>query len=348
MEAIYFDPRAPGSFGGQANLAKYSGRSMPSVRRFLENREAYTLHKDIRHKFRRRKTFVVGSQHLYQLDLMDMQMLAKYNAGNKYILTCIDAFSRKAWAVAVPSKSAHHVKTAFEDILSRSHTRPIYVQTDKGTEFVNSIFIQYLKENNITHYTTDNYETKASIVERFNKTLKSKLWRYFTYKNTYDYISVLPDILTSYNNTYHRSIKMAPNQVNEDNRMKVFETLYPDRQMASSRKKIKFRKGDYVRIQETRKIFQKGYHGHWTREIFLIKAVLPTEPPTYEIEDLMSEAIQGKFYAEELQKIAKPDDIYRVEKILKTRRRAGKTEYLVRYQGYPPKFDSWTGDISRL
>jgi len=74
-----------------------------------------------------------------------------------------------------------------------------------------------LKQHGIKFYTSENEDLKAAVAERFNRTLKEKMFRYFTYKNTRRYTSVLEDLLHSYNNTYHRSIGMSPLEVNRDN-----------------------------------------------------------------------------------------------------------------------------------
>jgi hypothetical protein len=80
-------------------------------------------------------------------------------------------------------------------------------------------------------------------------------------------------------------------------------------------------------------------------EIFKIKSRLPTEPPTYELIDYDGEAIKGKFYEQELQKVSKEEDTFKIEQILKTRKKAGKTEYFVKWLGYPAKFNSWVSNI---
>ena len=85
----------------------------------------------------------------------------------------------------------------------------IYVYDD-GTEFKNSVFQKLLKDNGVKFFTTKS-EKKASIVERFNRTLKTKMWKYFTSKNTIHYLDVLPELASSYDSAYHRSIKMYKN-----------------------------------------------------------------------------------------------------------------------------------------
>src|SRR6218665_2265865 len=83
-----------------------------------------------------------------------------------------------------------------------------------------------LRKNAIKFYTTENSDTKASVVERFNRTLKTKMWKYFTYKNNQRYIDVLQDLVHSYNNTYHRSINMTPTEVNIEKEDYISKRLY--------------------------------------------------------------------------------------------------------------------------
>ena len=188
--------RLPGSFGGVRNESK----------KFLAGRDAYTLHKPRRIRFPRRKTYSKGIADLFQIDLVDLSNLASYNDGMMYLLACIDVFSKRAWAVPVRRKSARDVVEAFENILAEG-CKPNMVQSDKGTEFLNSTFQSMLRRHDIRFYTSENEDLKAAVVERFNRTLKEKM---FTHANTRRYVEALDDMLHSYNNTQHRSIGMAP------------------------------------------------------------------------------------------------------------------------------------------
>ena len=122
------------------------------------------------------------------------------------------------------TKQGQELVKAFRTILS-SGRKPLKLQTDKGTEFLNRQFQKFLRDNNI-HFFTVNSELKASVIERFNRTFKNKMYKYFTAKNTLSYIDVLPQLVSSYNNTYYRSIKMKPTQVTKANESKVWDTLY--------------------------------------------------------------------------------------------------------------------------
>ena len=109
-------------------------------------------------------------------------------------------------------------------------------------------------------------------------------------------------------------------------------------------RKPKFRIGDQVRIAKLKRHFEKGYTPNWTEEVFVIDQILPTQPATYKIRDLADEPIVGSFYEQQLQKTAQT--MFRIEKVLRKR----KGQALVKWKGYPDKFNSWVPleDLERL
>lgn len=186
---------------------------------------AYTRHKQSRTKFRRRRTISKGINELWQADLADMSLLSSENNSYRYLLTCIDVFSKYARVEPLKTKSGSSLTAAFTKMIE--HQQCQLLQTDKGTEFLNGSFQKLLKDHNIRHYTSENDDIKASVVERFNRTLKGVMWRYLTHTSSGRYIDVLPQLVSSYNNTYHSSIKMAPSEVNNQNEHIVRSILYP-------------------------------------------------------------------------------------------------------------------------
>src|SRR6266516_4532136 len=334
LKETYYDPAKTGSFGGVNALSKATDNR--NAKEWLSTQETYTLHKPVRRRYKRRKTICVGLDHLWQIDLVDMTSLSSYNDGFKYLLTCIDCFSRYAWVVPIRNKRSSSVTDAFASILDLR--RPTYVQSDKGSEFLNSSFQSMLKDNDILFYTSKNDDIKCALVERYNRTLKTRMWRYFTYANTLRYVDVLPSLVKSYNETEHGSIKIAPYLVTIHNERELRERT------VEAKVEPKLSVGDWVRISETRRTFKKGYLPAWTRELFKIVRVFSTNPVTYNICDSLDEPIEGKFYEEELQKV-KPDDVFKIEKVVKTRKIHGKTQYFVRWLGYPQKFDSWVDKL---
>lgn len=167
------------------------------------------------------------------------------------------------------------------------------------------------------------------------------MWRYFTAHNTRRYLEVLPDLLNSYNNSYHKSIKMTPNEVTSENTLQVFHNLY-DTITPCPKIKMKFKKGDLVRISKLRGVFDKKYEQSFTDEVFTVTRSIPRIPPVYNLEDYDGEPIEGSFYEEELQKVKMTGDrLFQVEKILKRRIVKGEKQVFVRWKNWPEKFNSW-------
>ena len=329
----YFIPSEPNSF-----MTPLTGD-----RSWLDSYDAYTLHKQPIRKFTRRKIFVVGIDHLWQIDLADLTSISKFNDSVKYLLCCVDAFSRYAFVRPLTNKDAVTVRNAFADILEDTSRKPTYVQSDKGREFVNAVFREYLHSQRILFYTSENDDIKCAIAERFIRTLKAKMGRMFTHRKTYRYVDVLQDLVTSYNSTRHSTIKMAPKDVNGHNEQKVFDRLY-GKKKRSFQPKLKV--GDVVRLVRKRTAFEKGHYTKWTKELFTVNRINKTDPVTYGIEDYTGEPIKGKYYEQELQKVTNKDpSVFEVEKVLKTRTIRGKKQYLVRWAGFSSKHDSWVDNI---
>ena len=132
-------------------------------------------------------------------------------------------------------KTGREVTAAFRKILATSDRNPRMLQTDKGTEFLNAMFQCMLAVNDIHWYSTENEDMKASVVERFNRKLKTKLSRYFTYKNLPCYIDVLPKLVASHNASYHHSIGMSQNEVNASNKDHIQKRLFRGRKKRGER-----------------------------------------------------------------------------------------------------------------
>ena len=211
-------------------------------------------------------------------------------------------------------KKTETVSKAFDEIF-KSKRKPKMLWTDKGSEFIIKHFKDFLKRKDIILYHTEN-EEKSSIVERWNKTIKKKMWKLFTVNNNTVYWDKIDNIVNNYNNLRHSSIKMTPVEASKKkNESKVWSNLYGDL-IYLKPGKPKFAIGDKVRISKYKSsVFDKGYTPNWTEEIFVIDSVIPTKPTTYSIVDLMGEAIEGTFYEQELQKAKQ--ETFRIERVIK-------------------------------
>ena len=185
------------------------------------------------------------------------------------------------------------------------------------------------------------------MVERFNRTLKSRRYRYFTSANTYKYLNVLQALVRGYNESFHRSIGMRPSEVTLENASDVWDTLYGKKLKQQRKLKPRFRVNDRVRLNEKSRMFKKGYLPGWTEEVFIVSNVVPGVVYIYKVKELDDTPVRGTFYEQDLQKVQIPDDaLYRIEKVLK--RQGNKV--LVSWKGFPPIYNSWLNkkDIQKL
>lgn len=294
------------------------------------------IHKNVRIHFPRRHVIMKDIDDLWQADLIDMQAFSKTNSNMKYILVIIDTFSKYAWAYPLKNKSKEQVCNVFNKLLGEGRV-PKNLQTDQGTEFYNNKFKYIIKKYGINHYSTFSTK-KASIVERFIRTIKSKMYKLFSLKGNYKwYDATLKKIIHEYNHTYHKTIAQKPSEVNENN-IKSLQERYArvHSETIGKQKRRKLQVGDNVRISKYKGTFDKGYTPNWSTEIFKIVRVNITDPVTYFIEDARHNPILGAFYGQELQK-TNQSNLYLVEKIIK--RKGNK--YLVKWLGLPVTENTW-------
>ena len=253
-----------------------------------------------------------------------MQLLSKFNKGFRFLLCVIDIFSKYAWVIPLKDKKGISIVNAFQKNLKESNRKPNKIWVDKGSEFYNNSFKNWLQDNDIVMYSTNN-KGKPVAVERFIRTIKNKIYKYMNSISKNVYIDKLDDIVKKYNNTYHTSIKTKPVDV-KDNTYINFKKEVND-------KNPKFKVGDHVRISKYKNIFAKRYMPNWSEEIFITNK--NTVSWTYVINDLNGDEIIGTFYENELQ--ATDQKEFRIEKVL---RKKGDKLY-VKWKGYDNSFNSW-------
>ena len=339
LRKIYYDLNHPASFSRPEVLARAAGVGIEKVKKWLRSQPTYTLHKNARKRFPTRKYVVNNIDSQWQADLADMQQISQYNDGYKYILTVIDILSRYAWARALKSKRGPEVEAAFQSIFDEGRV-PQRIQTDQGKEFENSHVRSLLKSHNVELFSVKS-AYKAAMVERFNRTLKTKIWRYFTAKNTHVWVGELQKFVKNYNESYHRIIKMKPVDVTPDNAMDVWLRLYDKKAKNISNEK-KINVGDRVRISKVKSTFEKGYLPNWTEEEFFVDEVNTKFRPTmYKLIDYHGNPIEGKFYSYELQVVDRSEEVYMIDKIIRRKGHGNQRKYLVKWKGYPDSFNSW-------
>lgn len=341
MDVKYYNPKLPGSLGG---VDKFYGAQTDATREqvqeWLRGEEAYTLHKPVRYHFPRNKVIVSGIDAQWDADLIDMSQ--QPDGDYHYILVAIDILSHYTWTRPLKNKTGNEVSAGFESIFKEGRL-PRKLRTDRGTEFSNRTSQKTFKDYGVDHFLTNN-EVKANYAERVIRTLKLRLKRYETWKQTHKWKDVMKDITNSYNNTFHRTIKRKPASVTRENQAEVWMVQYGGTKMLKPDGPFKYKEGDYVRISHLRRSFQREYDERYTGEIFKIDSKRSRGGLNiYTLKDFHDEDVQGTFYEPELQRISTdPEGSFKIEKIIRSRKRRGVgKEYLVRWRHWPATFDSW-------
>ena len=339
LNSIYYDTKNIASFSNANNLYSAANKINPQltlkiVKFWLSKQPSYVDHKQTINNFTRNRVLVNSIDEEFQADLMDIKNVSKQNNGFSYLLNVIDVLSKFAFSIPLKSKSAHNVATALERIFEVR--LPSKLHTDRGLEFLNKPVSQVLQKFNVMHTTTNDKQIKASIVERFNRTLRMRIARYTTFVKKKKFIDKLHDIINSYNNTIHRSIKMKPSEVTLDTQHHAFNNLYGGKSylelLTKARKKTsRITVGDFVRVKEEKTSFARGYTRNWSLQVYRIREVIASgQMHTYKIQDSQRKVLKRRFYANDLQVIAPPSNYIR--KVINKRTRNGSIEYFVEWE----------------
>ena len=158
---------------------------------------------------------------IWSIDLADMiDYKTSNNEGYRYIFIIIDNFSKYLFAIPLKNKFSQTITNEFSNILTTSKRKPLKIESDRGSEFYNSIFQNFMKSKNIQHYSR--YTDKGhSIAERVIRTLRDLLKKPVFEKRKADWLSELPSVVKKYNNTNHHSKKMTPVQASKKSNEKI-------------------------------------------------------------------------------------------------------------------------------
>jgi hypothetical protein len=338
----------PTSFGGVTNLARfYAGtpNAKKIINAALTEIDSYSRHREIKRPKFYNPTFIRTRRKNFQSDLIQLNNLSQFNRGINFLLIIIDSFTKKIWVAPLKRKAMNEVSEAFEllmDKIGSVHPKAI-VCTDFGKEYLNRKLQEVLSERGLKHInpSTD----KCSIVERANLSLKKLIMEYLTTSETRTYIHKLTDLVEVYNSRYHRTIKMSPNEAekekNRDDVIEAFEEFW-EKSRRKKKRKPKFSVGDLVRFANDRGVFRRGYDETHKIAATRVRSVLRNLPEVmYELEEWDGEPIIGRWYETELTLTEGSN--FKVEKVLRKRvnKQTGKSESMVKWLGYPAKYNEW-------
>jgi hypothetical protein len=332
------------AFSGVSKIYQHYGGTIPinKIKDELSHIRTYTRHKETKRIKDYNPFFVYDIDEMWQIDLMYLPDLAKFNNGMKYLVCVLDTFSRKMNIVTIKKKNSNTVTEAFDDIHEKFHNTPNKILADNGGEFKCQEFINYCHSFGINIIFTSN-ETKAAHVERAQRSFQNILYRMMEEKQTKTYLDLLPSVLNIYNGRVNRITGYSPNNAyKQKNKKKVLENLekYYKASVQKKRKPV-LKVGDTVRIKLKRDTFHRGYNPYFSEEVFKVLEVKTNLPqPRYKLTDFNGgEVIGGTFYERELTKAEHQD--FKVEKILKERKIGKKKEYFVKWLGFTDQHNSW-------
>ena len=311
IKSIYTSPGHSAAFSGINNIRRSTGAKVNDIKRALSDLPVYTIKREQKRPRKYNPYFVWKKRKLLQIDLIDysapkLKPIVRANSNFKYLFCAIDTFTRHAWVKPMKNKKDSTCVNAFNEILSEMGTKPQRVLSDRGSEFVSTLFRRNLQSNGIRQIFA-NY--KAGTVERFQRSLQSLITKYQKHANTKRFIDKLDLLLQTYNSRYHRTIKMSPQNAELDaNNSTVAKTL---KKYYAKTKQLPqhFNVGDKVRVQRQRGVFGRGYDDIFTNQIFNISKVNRTLPvPMYTLTTFDGyEELLAKFYGNELQKVTGPN-----------------------------------------
>ena len=204
------------------------------------------------------------------------------NKGYRYIFIIIDNYSKYLWAIPLKNKYSQTITNEFSNILTESRRKPIRLESDRGAEFYNSIFQNFLKSKNIQHYSRFT-DKGPSIAERVICTVRNLFKKPVFEKGKADWLSELPSVIKQYNNTIHSSTEMTPVQASKKANEKL---VYSNLQDRRQKQRPKFKLGDLVRTSDIIRVFSKGDSTNYSYKLYTITEVIHDTIPSYRINYL--------------------------------------------------------------
>lgn len=354
LKKNYSNVGHPIAFSGINNIYDfYKGLlKKTKIKEILSGAESYTLHKEY-HKGQRNPSYSHFKRNQFQMDLVDIQELAPFNDNIRYLLAVIDTFTRFAWVRLLKDKRGETVLNAFKSILQSAGGKPRTIVCDRGAEFMNKAFQNFCEQNDIKFYTPDS-SIHAAYIERFNRSLQSLIYKYMTENETHRFIdkvnpdgtttNVMHNLMQTYNNRKHRMIGTSPCIAEHDPSVHIDMRLRMSKYYEKIKPKARtLNVGDTVRISKQKGKFSRGYKEQSQLEIFKIYQIKTNSKiPLYFLETYDgSERIKGGFYDFELTKVTNENDVFRIEKVLKTRKKNNVVENFVKWKGFDEKYNSW-------
>ena len=270
LKEIYYDPKT--GFQSASNTKKILEKKgikmkLSAIQKFISNQEINQLitKNDIVNSFIPRYPL-----HQLQIDLIDFSggssSKKKLNAGNRYGLSVIDVFTKVADVKLLKNKKADTVLEEMKMVLNEFGI-PSTIYSDMGSEFINKKFQKLMKDKKILFIPA---KLHAPVIERFNQTIKTRINKYLESTNTKTILNVLNKFIEGYNDSYHSTIEMSPNEVSKEN-MHIVQHNLIKHSKQRVRKQIKI--GDVVRVLKKYNNTRKGYEPKYTKHSYDVESI---------------------------------------------------------------------------
>ena len=305
IKAEYYNPKS-GFWDARKIWKKLKAKGekveLADVERVIDNQALTQMFKPLPNKYKKeyRSINVPSTRFQFQVDLLDMSKYVAFNRNYKWIMNCVDVYSRYATSVPMKSKELKSVIPAFKEVVKRMGV-PQNLNTDLEPAMMGEAFSNYLATIKTKHWKNDpELKRNNAIVERYNRTLREVLQKYFYSRDTKNWIDILDDITSNYNTTNHSTTKQTPQEVWSDKA--------PNRQKLSLPLPQKFKVGDVVRILKYHSNFTKRSDAKkFTKNLYTIIEVVGN---TYMLRN--EKGVRQRRKAFEIQKVD-PDTVENVK-----------------------------------
>ena len=358
LRGIFYDPSHPASYGNARDLHRQARRddlpyTLEEIRDWLSGEETYTLFRPSKIKADTPRVIVSEAHYQYDSDTINMSKYTKANSKYAYIVIIIDIFTRFVWLHPLFTLKGSEMAPILREQF-RS-TKPSVLRTDGGSEYVNSDVKRLLTRMGIRHWIVRNTTTKANYAERAILSLKKRITKHLYTNQTERWIDILGDVARAYNNNRHRSIGMTPAQALTADKVHLWQVQYGPKKRKKRKQALKapskpttifkFKVNDVVRVVGYKHVFRRAYQEQNTQELYKVGVSSQSNKAQYELKTWDNQPVLGRFYNEELVKVKVSDDtVYKIEKIVSRKTRNKQKGYIVRWLGWPARYDSWVSE----
>lgn len=295
---------------------KFCGFSQQDIMNFLKNTETYQIYtRPPTEKVHKPITSKRPLERL-EIDICDLHNISGFNSQYRYLLTCVDHFTKYTWAIPMTKKNDRKVFEGLSGILEDLDRKNLLyavgcIQSDNGGEFNNRRIKTLLDSNNIKQIFSSAYSPRSNdLVERFNGIIKGLIYKSLLEMRSKTYINVIDELMKNYNNSYHSTIKKTPQNALMSGDAKVLkqtrDNIIKSAEKMTVKDTQKFKRGQFVRVSlntrsdHRREKLTKKWQGHYSTEVYKIVSVSRSAIHQYKLASLEGVKQSKVYYYDQL------------------------------------------------